>query len=282
VTAEGLTDEDHDAGERPGRDPSELGYSRVLVRGLEILACFTREHPMLGVADVADEMKMSRSTVHRYMGTLVALGFLQKDRRNKYRLTLRVTRLGLSTLANTALRDHAHRYLEDLCRDTSFTSSLAVLDGSDVLVLDRLQGSRHRPHQGEVDLDPESRLPMHCTATGKLLLAHLHEAERNRLLRDITLTAETPRTITRKPALREELTRIRAAGMAVNDQELVLGTHAIAVPVRSVSREVVAALGMAAPIAAISLASLVEHLTPHLIVVAGRISARLGYRPQRR
>ncbi len=262
-----------------GQGLAPLG-SQSLMRGLAILDRFTPKQPIRGVTELADEIGMSTSTTHRHLSTLASLGYLQQGRRNEYRLTLKVLNLGLSTLATTTLRDHAHRYLEELGRHSSFNTNIAVLDGPEILYIDRVHGSRRSLRPDALDLHAGSRLPAYCTAMGKLLLAYLQTTERTRILREMKLSAKTPNTITSKRVLRKELPGIRAAGFAVNDQELALDTYAIAVPIRSADREVIAALNMAAPTCAISLANLVKHLKPRLLAIAEQISARLGYRGQ--
>ena len=92
------------------------------------------------------------------------------------------------------------------------------------------------------------------------------------------LERRTPGTITNRRLLTIEFERIREDGFAVNDQELTTGLHSIAAPIRSDAREVVAAANMAAHSSMISLQDLVDHLGPHLVATADRISARLGYR----
>jgi len=92
----------------------EARFSRSLERGLAILGCFTPEEPVLGIAEIADELGMSRSTTHRYVITLVALGYLEQGASRKYRLGLRVTDLGMSALNSTGLREHSRPYLEEL------------------------------------------------------------------------------------------------------------------------------------------------------------------------
>src|SRR5450631_1927061 len=115
----------------------EPRYSQSLERGLAILGCFTPKRPVLGIADIADDLGMSRSTTHRYVITLVALGYLEQGASRKYRLGLRVTDLGMSALNSTGLREHAHPYLDELRRRSSYTVSLGVLDGPDVLFINR-------------------------------------------------------------------------------------------------------------------------------------------------
>lgn len=254
----------------------EPRYSQSLERGLAILGCFTPSRAVLGIADIADDLGMSRSTTHRYVITLVALGYLEQGASRKYRLGLRVTDLGMSALNSTGLREHAHPYLEELRQRTSYTASLAVLDGSEILYVDRVRTFR-RGH-ADLDLHPGSRLPAHSTAMGKLLLANLPEADQRELLADMKLAKRGPHTITGKRALREELEQVQMAGFAVNDQEFAPGLYAIAAPVRNEAREVVAATAISAQSSTIALEEMVDALGPHLISSADRISARLGYR----
>jgi IclR family transcriptional regulator, pca regulon regulatory protein len=256
----------------------EPRYSQSLERGLAILGCFTPEKPVQGIADIADDLGMSRSTTHRYVITLVALGYLEQGASRKYRLGLRVTDLGMSALNSTGLREHSRPYLEDLRQRTSYTVNLAVLDGLEILYVDRARSFRRGQSKIDLGLALGSRLPAYCTAMGKLLLAHLPEPEQRELIAEMRLARRGPNTITSKKGLRLELERVREMGFAVNDEELAPGLHSISAPVRNDTREVIAAVNMAAHSSMISLGELVEHLGPHLITAADGISARLGYR----
>src|SRR6201992_3849810 len=130
----------------------EARYSQSLERGLAILGCFTPSRPVLGIADIADELGMSRSTTHRYVITLVALGYLEQGASRKYRLGLRVTDLGMSALNSTGLREHARPYLEELRQRTTYTASLGVLDGAEVLLVDRARSFRRGQKQADLSL----------------------------------------------------------------------------------------------------------------------------------
>ena len=256
----------------------EPRYSQSLERGLAILACFTPDRPVLGIANIADELGMSRSTTHRYVITLVALGYLEQGASRKYRLGLKVTDLGMSALNATGLSEHAHPYLEELRQRTSYTTSVAVLDGPEIVYVDRVRSLRRGQGAVDLNLHPGSRLPAYCTAMGKLLLAYLPENEQGELITEMKLTKQGPNTITSKKALVAELDEIQSEGFAVNDEELVPELHSIAAPVRNEAREVVAAVNLAAHTSMISLSELVDALSPHLVSTADRISARLGYR----
>jgi IclR family transcriptional regulator, pca regulon regulatory protein len=253
-------------------------YSQSLERGLAILECFTPGQPVLGIAELADLLGMSRSTTHRYVVTLAALGYLRQVRRRRYRLAFGVVGLGLSAMGGTSLAEHARPYLDGLCRRTGFTVSIAALDGPEVLLVERLRGARRGQQLIDLGQAPGSRLPAHCTATGKLLLAQLPEREQRHVLGEITLGKHTPATIASKRALQAELQSIHGQSVVVAEEELVSGLYSIAAPVRRESGEAVAAVGMDAHRSTISLVDLVEALGPHVITTADRISARLGYR----
>jgi IclR family transcriptional regulator, pca regulon regulatory protein len=266
-----------------GRDQSwsipslrEPRYSQSLERGLAILGCFSARRPVLGIADIADELGMSRSTTHRYVITLVELGYLEQGASRKYRLGLRVTDLGMAALGSTGLREHAHPQLEELRRRTSYTAAVAVLDGEEALVVDRARTLRRAAAGAEQQ--PGTRLPAYASAAGKLLLSALPEPEQRAQLARIKPAKRAPRTITSKKALRAELERVAKAGIALEDEELEAGQYAIAAPVRDESGEVVAAVTLSAPGAAISLRELRDALGPHLRAAADSISARLGHR----
>ncbi|HEY2767715.1 MAG TPA: IclR family transcriptional regulator [Solirubrobacteraceae bacterium] len=255
----------------------EARYSQSLDRGLAILLCFAPERPLLGIAELADMLGMSRSTTHRYVTTLVVLGYLQQGARRKYRLALRVTELGLSAMNATGLREHARPYVEDLSRRSGYAVSVAVLDGPEVLCVDGVHG-RRGPRLVGPRVDSDERLPAYCTAAGKLLIAYLPPRERRAVLAELELKRCGPRTIVSKRALRVELEGISKVGLATGAEELAAGLLEIAAPVRSESSEVVAAVSMSAHNSTISLQGLVDQLGPHLISTADRIAARLGYR----
>jgi IclR family pca regulon transcriptional regulator len=257
-------------------------YSQSLERGLAILEHFRPERPMLGLAEIADELGMSRSTIHRYLTTLVALGYMEQDKSRKYRVSLRVTDLGMSALNGTGLREHAHSILEELLDRSKlrgrskFTASLAVLDGPEIVYVDRV--TRGRDTTPNLDVGIGARLPSYCTAMGKILLAHLPEKERRELLSHTILELRGPNAIMSKSALKAELRKALDDGFATEDEELEKGRIAISAPVRNESNGVVAAIDLSGSASQVTVEQLAEGLRPHLLVAADRISARLGYR----
>lgn len=253
-------------------------YSQSVVRGLAILETFTPACQVQGIAAVADGLGMSRSTAHRYMLTLTALGYLEQTSDRRYRLGLRVLDLGMSALSSSELGEQAESYLADLRKRSGYTASLAVLDGAEIVYVGRARSFKRGQHKVDHNIRVGSRSPAYCTAMGKVLLANLPASAQDELVYEIDLKRRAANTIRTKKALRAELARIREDGIALNDEELHDGLIAIATGVRDNSREVVAAIGLAAHMSMISLEEMVDALGPHLASTADQISARLGYR----
>jgi IclR family transcriptional regulator, pca regulon regulatory protein len=259
-------------------DLSEPRYSQSLERGLAILECFTPETPVLGIADIAGRLGMSRSTTHRYVTTLLALEYLRQGAKRKYRLGLRVTDLGMAALNETSLREQAHADLTELAHRAGYATSIAVLEGDEIVYVDRVQGFRRRQAVPGPDARPGARLPAYCTALGKVLLAHLPEHERREALSHTDLERRGPNTIVTKSTLRDELAQVREEGLAIEDEELVSGRVGIAAPVFDEAGEIAAAIDLTAAAPGIAVEELADALGPHLISTADRISSRLGNR----
>jgi IclR family pca regulon transcriptional regulator len=256
----------------------EPRYSQSLERGLAILGCFTPRRSVLGIADIAGMLGMSRSTTHRYAITLLALGFLEQDASRKYRLGSRVSDLGMSALNSTGLREPSRPCLTNLRRQSSHTANLAVLDGAEIVYVERARSFRRGQHEIDLNLRLGSRLPAYCTSMGKVLLANLPETELDALIANMTLTSRSPNTITTKKALRAELALVLDEGIAVNDEELAAGLVSIACPVRGEGGQVCAAINLAARTSMISAEDMIDQFLPALLATADDISARLGYR----
>ena len=156
---------------------------------------------------------------------------------------------------------------------------MAILDGTDIVYIERCRTSQ--PGQREIDLNLHvgSRLPAYCTSMGKVLLAYLEPERRMKLLETVDFVDRGPNTITTRVALDAELERVRATSVGVNNEELAYGLRSIAVPVWGQSGEAVAAINLAVHRSAASIGDLVDRLSPRLRRAAASISALLGYRP---
>ena len=256
------------------------GRSQSLERGLAVLASFDAARPLLGVSELGRILGLNRATTHRYVATLADLGYLQQDiATRKYRLGPRAVDLGLSAINSMELRQISTPHLQQLSDETGHTVNMAVLDGVDVVYIERVRSAGGAQRQIDLDLHVGSRLPAYCTSMGKVLLAYLPPADRGRVLAEIALLRRGPNTITQRKALAAELERVRASGLAVNNEELAYGLRSIAAPVRSHTGDVAAAINVAIHRSMGSMDELVARLGPLLRRTAAEISARIGHRP---
>jgi IclR family transcriptional regulator, pca regulon regulatory protein len=264
-----------EARERQGRIKADADprMSRSMEYGLAILQCFSSERPSLGIADIAGLLAISRSTTHRYVTTLTALGYLEQGGRRKYRLAPRAAEPGMAAIGALRLSRPARAVLEELRDQTGNTVSVGLLDDQHrVLYVDRVLG--HCSGQVEIDegLGVGVGVPVHCTALGKALLAGLPASEREQALSELTLTRHGPGSITQKRKLAIELDRVREEGLALSDQELKSGMRSIAALIVDPRLSRPLAIDLAAPSSARSAAELVATVGPLLKQAGQRVA----------
>ncbi len=257
---------------------NELRYSQSLQAGLAVLRCFRADRRVRGIADVGDETELGRSTTHRYMTTLATLGYVEHTLSSKYRLAPQAANLGRVVLDSQPVRQCSRERLLGLREQTGYAVSLGVLEGTEVLYLERLPS--YARGQFELDLGAHGlrvgcRAPAYCTAMGKLLLASLPEPEQRKRIASLKLTRQGPRSIATKTVLREELQRIQATGLALSDRELTKALLSIAAPIRDSNGAAVAALAVEAPTAAVTPEDLLRDAAPRLTSTAERVSIGL-------
>jgi IclR family transcriptional regulator, pca regulon regulatory protein len=250
-------------------------YSASLERGLVLLRCFSGERPTMGLREMSRTAQMTLTTTHRYACTLAALGYLEQDSKRRYRLGARVRDVGSAALMATGLRGYAHPLLEELRWRTRCTTVLGMLDGVQVVCVDRARCSRRERAGLEQCLRPGSRLPAYCTAMGKILLAHLPERERDARIAQMTLSEHGPNTITSPGALQRELSSVLESGVALNDREHGPEVYAIAVPVRDRSGAVMAAIGVVGHASTPSMQEFIVAVQPRLMTASRQLSVLL-------
>jgi IclR family transcriptional regulator, pca regulon regulatory protein len=258
---------------RKAPDPRYPGrYSRSLERGLSLLGCFSGTCSVMTLNEIAQAVQLTHTTTHRYATTLAALGYLEQDSKCRYRLGVRVNDVGLAALAATGFREQAHPLLEQLRQRTGCTIAVGMLDAVEVVCVDRTRSQWREQTGVEQCLRPGSRLPAHCTAMGEILLAHLPEKERDRRIAQMTLSEHGPNTITSPSARGQELSRVLANGIALNDRELGPEIYGIAAPVRERTGAVTAAIGVVADTSTTRTQSFVTAVRPRLVTVASQLS----------
>ena len=212
----------------------------VTSRALALLGAFDEHHRRLTLTQLAGRAGLPMPTAHRLVGELVAWGALARTSAGEYVVGRRLWDLGLLAPVQTGLREVASPYLHDLYGATLATVHLAVRDGVSALYVDRLAGHASVPVVSSIG----SRLPLHATGVGKVLLAHAPPEVQRAVLTD--LPRITPYTITQPGMLRRQLAKVLRDDYATTTEEMSLGGCSIAVPVRR-GRDVVAALGMVLP-----------------------------------
>ena len=197
----------------------------VLNRAVDLLTAFT-EGPgsMLSLAEIARRTGLPKPTLHRLLAALDVLGLVEKTP-SGYQLGIRLFELGEHVPRKQKLREAALPFLQDLFEASHDTVHLAVLDGTDVVYLERIRG--HKPIN--VASRVGGRLPAYCTGVGKALLAFNPEAALKVLA--MPLTPRTPYTITSHQVLAEELARIRSTGLSYDREENSIGIVCVAAPI---------------------------------------------------
>ncbi len=252
------------------RDHSTLGSVRNAAR---LLKEFSRDHRELGVTELARRLGIGKSTAHRLLATLAEERLVdQNPQTGAYRLGLAVYELGNAVSIHADLHEACAEVVDALRNSTKETVQVAVLDGRQVVYVER----RESPHTLRLFGRVGHRNWAHCTSTGKVLLAYQSPERLEHLLTGWTLQARTPHTVTSVALLRTQLAEIAARGWAENVNEAELGVASVAAPIRNGLGEVVAAVSVAGPIQRVTGDSLRRFARP--CVEAGlAISRRLGF-----
>jgi len=207
-----------------------------------MIGAFDERHRSLALSELAQRAGLPLPTAHRLAGELVAGGALQRRDDGRYVAGRLLWEAGLLAPVEGGLRQVAEPFLHDVYAATLATVHLAVRDGDKVLYLERMMGRASVPIVSSVG----SRLPMHCTGVGKVLLAYAPRDVQLRVFAN--LTRVTPYTIVQQSVLSAQLERIRRDNLATTTEEMSLGACSLAVPVvRSSDDAVVAAIGVVVP-----------------------------------
>lgn len=213
-------------------------------RALRILGCFTPDRAEIGVSDLARLLALHKSTVHRLLATLEAEGFVRQLDDGRYTLSWKLFDLTSRFPVSERLQRLVFDALSDLARTTGETAHLGVLDHDHVLYVEKVEGSWALRMPSAVGL----RLPVHCTALGKVLLAGLSRDEIEQLLGVRALEPRTPRTLTDRAALHAAVEHARVSHYAIDREEIEDGLLCIAAPVRDDRGVTCAAISIAGPV----------------------------------
>jgi DNA-binding IclR family transcriptional regulator len=246
--------------------PASHGES-VTGRALRVLAAFSAEHPDLSLSEISRRARVPLTTAHRLVGELSAWGALERDARGHYRIGLRLWEVGSLAPRSIGLREAALPLMEDLYEATHENVQLAVLDGLEVVYVERLCGRDAVPVYTRLGL----RFTPHATGVGLVLLAYADPA-----LQELYLAAPlrtfTSKTIADPRRLRAVLAAVRRNGYAVSDGQVTLDALSVAGPVRGPGGEVIAAISIVVRAAGVN----PSVLAPAVVAAARGISRTLS------
>jgi IclR family acetate operon transcriptional repressor len=226
-------------------------------RSLRLLALLAAEGRALTLADLGARLALPKGSAHRICTQLLAAGFLARDvDERSFVVGPALRQLAFDTLNHGVVRGLRHEVLSDLVHQVGETCNFTTLDGTRVLYLDRVEAQWPL----RLTLEVGSHVPLHSTASGKLLLAQMPRKDRDAVIDGLTLSRMTRNTIVEPAALRAECEAVSRQGYACDNEEFIAGLVAVAVPVRNAAGQVRAALAMHAPTARVSLADALAQL----------------------
>jgi IclR family transcriptional regulator, pca regulon regulatory protein len=246
-------------------------FVQSLARGLAVIRAFDGARPELGLSEVSRATGLTRATARRLLRTLVRLGYVRQDG-NRFSLRPRVLELGYSYLSSLSLPELAQPHMEALVAEVNESSSIAVLDDTDIVYVARVPTSRIM----SITIAVGTRLPAYATSMGRVLLAGLDADTLEDRLSRMEIRPLTPTTVEDVDALRSELERVRMQAWAAVDQELELGVRSVAVPIREASGTVCAAMNVSVHASRMTMQDLQKQVLPSLLRAATAIEAELG------
>jgi IclR family pca regulon transcriptional regulator len=245
-------------------------FINSIAKGLAVLEAFSEAGP-LTLSKIAGALKSNNTTATRLCYTLAELGFIQKDEQKRYHLTPKILTLGHAYISGLAWYEVAQYYLERLFREVQETVSLSILEGSEIIYVLRIRKRKYLPF----DIQVGTKLPVYCTAMGKVLMAMGPPQKIQSILKGLEFKSLTARTITRSDKFLEELDRVRKKGYAINDEELSIGNRSVAAPILDEKGYAVAAIHIAVPTTEYSRSQMEKTLAPQVIKTAREISDAL-------
>jgi IclR family pca regulon transcriptional regulator len=250
--------------------PAERDLVAGLEKGLKVIEAFDQERARLTIAEVAEATGLTRAAARRYLITLTHLGYMRHE--NKlFSLTPAVLRLGQSYLHSARLPRIVQPLLYRLAYSLGEAASVGVLDHDQLVCVAAVSAGQ----LVSVTLQPGTRVPAYCTASGRMLLASLPQPEVDDFLERAYPEQITANTIVNKERLALEIARARGQGYVLVDQELELGLRTIAVPLRNFRGDVVAAMNISVHAGRLPAEQLLARCLPAMVKIQVELGALL-------
>jgi IclR family KDG regulon transcriptional repressor len=242
-------------------------------RALKILDLFDEQTTELKITEISKQMNLHKSTVHSLLKTLQVYRYIDQDEESgKYRLGMKLFERGNLLLQMMDIRMIARKYLLDLSLRTGQTTNLVILDGQEGVYIDKVEGQKAVILYSRIG----RRIPLHCSAVGKALIAFKNDTVLSDLLRGYSYQQHTDRTIDNENDFLQEIERIRDSGVAFDIEENEPGVRCAAVPVRDHSGQVAAAVSISTLISSV-IDQEFQGYIELLKQTAADISTHLGY-----
>ncbi len=242
-----------------------------LARGVSVLKVFASSNRPLTLTEIARAVGINKVTATRFCYTLSELGLIKRDAQLKYCLTPKVLSLGYASIRSSGWLKIARHYIEELSKEINETVNLSMLDDNEIIYLVRAKTEKILPY----DLMIGSKLPIHCTSMGKVLLAFGLEEKTQDLFANLDLQPFTHRTIIRKDDFLAEIEKIRKQGYSISNEEFSLGLRSIAAPLFCDRGYAVAAINIAVPTKRYTVEDLEKKLGPKVLNLAKIIGQSL-------
>lgn len=244
--------------------------NNTLIKGLAIVELLAHSERPMNLTEIAASLDLAKSNVHRLIQALTETRYIVRDESTgRYTAAIKLWELGSAVLTRLDLRTHAEDVMEHLLEQTRETVHLSILDGDEVVYVHKLDSPN--PIRSYTQIG--GRAKASCVATGKAMLAFRSSATLERLAE--SLVAHTIHTIVEHDKFLQEMARIRIQGFATNKGEWNENVHGIASPVRDVSGNVIAAVGLSGPQERFK-ATQFKAYAPLVVESAAQISERLG------
>lgn len=230
--------------------------SAASVRAFALLEALVEDDGPVTLVELARRVGLPKPTVHRLLGQLASAQLVAREPEGRrFAAGARLSALALRALSNSTHRGARRAILQGLVDELGETCNLTMLDGAQIVYLDRVE----TPSPLRVNLQPGSKVPLHCTASGKLLLALLPAVRRARLVARLPLERHTANTLTERGALGAALKRVRRERLSTDAEEFITGLVCVAVPILARDGHAIAAVAMQAPVARMPLERALGH-----------------------
>lgn len=246
-------------------------------RALMILSVLSEYSQGLSIGDLSIKIDLSKGTTHRLLSTLAYLDYVRQDAETKkYNLGYKLVELGNRLLSHLDFRTEARPFLVRLAESTKETVHMAILDKKEALYIDKVEASDY-PSGLRMASMLGARIPTHCSAVGKVLLAGLPEDKAETLLKNAGLPKRTANTITDIGKLKAHMSLVKKNGFAVDNEENEIGVSCVAGPIYNQRGDVISAISISVPTSRLTFRDLKTTLKDQVIETALNISRKIGY-----